>query len=32
VLALQGRTVRCDLPECRWGILCEVCPLLERGW
>jgi UDP-N-acetylmuramyl pentapeptide synthase len=32
VLALVGRTVLCDLPECRWSILCEHCPMLERGW
>lgn len=32
VLALQGHPVRCDLQECMWAILCEHCPLLERGW
>jgi UDP-N-acetylmuramoyl-tripeptide--D-alanyl-D-alanine ligase len=31
-LALEGRNVRCDIPECTWGLLCEHCPLLERGW
>ncbi len=32
VIALQGRMVRCDVLECRWGILCEHCPRLDRDW
>jgi hypothetical protein len=31
-LALEGRNVRCEIPECTLGILCELCPQLERGW
>jgi UDP-N-acetylmuramoyl-tripeptide--D-alanyl-D-alanine ligase len=32
-LALQGRTVGCDIPFCSVpGIRCEQCPMLERGW
>lgn len=31
-LALEGRPVRCDRLDCRWGIFCDYCPMLERGW
>jgi UDP-N-acetylmuramoyl-tripeptide--D-alanyl-D-alanine ligase len=33
-LALEGRTVGCDLATCRVyaGIGCERCPVLESGW
>jgi UDP-N-acetylmuramyl pentapeptide synthase len=33
-LALTGRAVRCDIPECRAHGFhsCERCPMLERGW
>jgi UDP-N-acetylmuramoyl-tripeptide--D-alanyl-D-alanine ligase len=31
-LALEGRSVRCTRQDCRWGIFCDYCPILERGW
>ena len=31
-LVLEGRPVRCDRQDCRWGISCDYCPMLERGW
>lgn len=31
-LALEGRPVRCYRLDCRWGIFCDHCPMLERGW
>lgn len=32
-LALEGRTVRCDISFCDTRVVaCEECPMLERGW
>lgn len=32
-LALAGRTVRCDIDDCdARTVVCESCPMLERGW
>jgi len=32
-LALQGRTVRCEIRSCHLRtVTCEGCPMLERGW
>jgi UDP-N-acetylmuramoyl-tripeptide--D-alanyl-D-alanine ligase len=32
-LALEGRTVRCELRVCPLkGVSCDRCPMLERGW
>ncbi|MGH7792190.1 MAG: glutamate ligase domain-containing protein [Thermodesulfobacteriota bacterium] len=32
VLALMGRTVRCDIGFCKAEVRCERCPMLKRGW
>ncbi len=32
VLALEGRSVACDIPTCNFRISCGRCPMLERGW
>jgi len=33
VLGLEGRTVQCDLKECKTKITaCRNCPMLESGW
>lgn len=33
VFILQGRTVRCDIPDCRLRTVdCDTCAMLERGW
>jgi UDP-N-acetylmuramoyl-tripeptide--D-alanyl-D-alanine ligase len=33
LLSLQGRSVRCRVPECKSSIkTCSRCPMLERGW
>jgi UDP-N-acetylmuramyl pentapeptide synthase len=33
VFILQGRTVRCDIPDCRLRTVdCDRCAMLERGW
>jgi len=31
-LALEGRQVRCAIPECNWAMLCDRCPQLELVW
>jgi hypothetical protein len=31
-LALEGRTVRCDVQVCTAWMRCGSCPMLERGW
>ena len=31
-LLLEGRPVRCDRLDCTWGVQCDHCPMLERGW
>jgi len=32
-LTLAGRSVRCDIDDCdSRGVICESCPMLERGW
>lgn len=33
LLSLQGRHVRCRVPECKSSIkVCYRCPMLDRGW
>ncbi|MEO8485875.1 MAG: Mur ligase family protein [Betaproteobacteria bacterium] len=33
VFILQGRTVRCDIRECKLRVVgCDECAMLERGW
>jgi UDP-N-acetylmuramoyl-tripeptide--D-alanyl-D-alanine ligase len=31
-LALEGRTVRCNVPVCTLWMRCAGCPMLEPGW
>ncbi len=31
-LSLGGRSVHCSRLDCHWGIPCDHCPMLERGW
>jgi len=31
-LALEGRSVKCNISFCRAEVRCMLCPMLERGW